>query len=127
MAPNIRRKTHEDLFLVVTPNKGLYEPCGRIVCRRKSHKNLFGHAWEIRAKILPPRRICFLLHLCSKGTVKVAVIKLNLNQARIGQLKSQVGNEHSCFDSTFRPNKTFSSAVFGRQTFTGFTCAVLHQ
>jgi len=59
MAPNVCRKTQEDLFLEVTSKPGLHDLCGRNFLG-KSCASLFG---EIQAKLFASPNICLLLHL----------------------------------------------------------------
>jgi len=42
MAPTVCRKTHEGLFLQVTPKNGLHDFCGRGFAAKISNKKLFG-------------------------------------------------------------------------------------
>ena len=64
MAPNICRKINEDLFLEVTPNKGIYISLCKKSCRQKLHKNVRASLGKFGQKFLALPKICLLLHLC---------------------------------------------------------------
>ena len=63
MAPNIFRKTHEDLFLQVLPKKGLHDlwPLWRNFVG-KVPQNVTGKFWQIS---FAPPKICLLLNRCT--------------------------------------------------------------
>jgi len=56
MAPKVCIKTQEDLFLEVTPKRGLHDLCGRKFRGKSCTKKLFGKFGEIRAKSFTPRK-----------------------------------------------------------------------
>jgi len=63
MAPNVCRKTHEDLFLEVTPKNG---PLWEKSCWQKSHKKTFRQSLEkFGQKSFSPPKICLLVRLCT--------------------------------------------------------------
>jgi len=50
MTPKVCIKTHEDLFLEVTPKRGLHDLCGRKFVGKSSTKNFSRKFGEIQAK-----------------------------------------------------------------------------
>jgi len=50
MAPKVCIKTHEDVFVEVTPKRGLYYLCGRKFVCKSCTRNFLGKFGEIRAK-----------------------------------------------------------------------------
>jgi len=56
MAPKAYIKTHEDLFLVVTPKRGLHDLCGRKFVGKSCTKNFSGKFVEIREKSFAPQK-----------------------------------------------------------------------
>jgi len=56
LAPKVCIKTHEELFLVVTPKRDLHDLCGRKFVSKSCTKNFSGKFGEIRAKSFAPQK-----------------------------------------------------------------------
>jgi len=56
MTPKVCIKTHEDLFLEVTPKRGLHDFCGRKFVGKTCTKNFSGKFGKIRAKSFAPQK-----------------------------------------------------------------------
>jgi len=64
MMTNVCRKTHGELFLEVTSEKGLHDLCGGRKFVGKGHTKTFRASFgKFGQKSCPPRKICLLLHL----------------------------------------------------------------
>jgi len=63
MAPNVCRKTQDDLLGEVTPKKGLHDLCGKIFGRKSRTKSFQKHLGKFGQKSFAPPKICLLLHL----------------------------------------------------------------
>ena len=67
VTPKVCIKTHENLFLEVTPKRGLHDLCGRKFVGKSCTKKLFRKVWGNSVKILSMPKNCLLLHLWWKG------------------------------------------------------------
>ena len=74
MAPNVCRKTHEDVFFGSSHQKRFSWSLWEQICWQQSHKNLSGIFLEVRAKILWIPNNCLLIHLCMGAIRGVRIV-----------------------------------------------------
>jgi len=65
IAPNVCRKTNEDLCLELTHKKGLHDLCGRKFVGKSCRKMFRASLRKFGQKSFAPPKICLLLRLCS--------------------------------------------------------------